>query len=63
MQVMIGKCFNARGLCDLGASINLMPRSMFKKLGLREPNPTIILLQLAYHSMAMLDGIIEDVVV
>ncbi|KAL5577772.1 hypothetical protein UlMin_019471 [Ulmus minor] len=29
-------------LCDLGASINLMPLSIFKKLGLREVKPTTI---------------------
>jgi len=31
-------------LCDLGASINLMPLIIFRKLGLGEPKPTIITL-------------------
>ncbi|XP_055821975.1 uncharacterized protein LOC129890445 [Solanum dulcamara] len=63
VQVTIGKYSNARGLCDLGASINLMPRSMLKKLGLGELKATTILLQLANRSVARPDGIIEDVLV
>ncbi|XP_063941303.1 uncharacterized protein LOC135149505 [Daucus carota subsp. sativus] len=38
-------------LCDLGASINLMPLSVFKKLGLPEPKPTNMYLQLAVRSI------------
>ncbi|XP_055824226.1 uncharacterized protein LOC129892666 [Solanum dulcamara] len=63
VQVTIGKYSNARDLCDLGASINLMPRSMLKKLGLGELKATTILLQLADRSVARPDGIIEDVLV
>ncbi|XP_055800390.1 uncharacterized protein LOC129869807 [Solanum dulcamara] len=63
VQVTIGKYSNVRGLCDLGASINLMPRSMLKKLGLGELKGTTILLQLADHSVASPDGIIEDILV
>ncbi|KAK4716104.1 hypothetical protein R3W88_014442 [Solanum pinnatisectum] len=55
--------FTARGLCDLGASINLMPMSMFLKLGLGRPKSTTIMLQLADHSAVRLDGVIEDVLV
>ena len=29
-----------KALCDLGASINLMPLTVFKKLGLGDPTPT-----------------------
>ncbi|XP_060974135.1 uncharacterized protein LOC133039291 [Cannabis sativa] len=36
-----------RALCDLGASINLMPMSIFKKLGIGEARPTTVTLQLA----------------
>ncbi|XP_055800376.1 uncharacterized protein LOC129869787 [Solanum dulcamara] len=63
VQVTIGKYSNARGLCDLGASINLMSRSILKKLGLGELKATTILLQLADRSIARPDGIIEDVLV
>lgn len=31
-----------RLLCDLGASINVMPYFVYKKLGLQEPQPTNI---------------------
>lgn len=54
---------NARGLCDLGVSINLISRSMFKKLCVGDSKPTTILLQLADHSVARLDEIIKDVLV
>ncbi|XP_055803470.1 uncharacterized protein LOC129872531 [Solanum dulcamara] len=63
VQVTIGKYSNTKGICDLSASINLMPRSMLKKLGLGELKATTILLQLADHSVARPDGIIEDVLV
>ncbi|XP_062085342.1 uncharacterized protein LOC133791428 [Humulus lupulus] len=33
-----------RALCDLGASINLMPMSIFKKLGIGEARPTTVTL-------------------
>jgi len=36
----IGKVNVGRALCDLGASINLLPLSMMKKLGCSEPKPT-----------------------
>ncbi|XP_073279558.1 uncharacterized protein [Primulina huaijiensis] len=42
---MIGDVFH-KALCDIGASINLMPLSVFRKLGLGEPKPTKMSLQL-----------------
>ena len=30
----------SKPLCDLGDRINLMPLSIYMKLGLRDPNPT-----------------------
>ena len=59
---LIGSC-NFMALCDLGASINLMPFSLFQKLGLGEPKPTNMSLQLADRSIAYPRGIIEDVLV
>ncbi|XP_022871918.1 uncharacterized protein LOC111391016 [Olea europaea var. sylvestris] len=52
-----------RALCDLGASINLMPISVFKKLGLGKVNPTTLTLQLADRSITYPRGIIEYVLV
>ncbi|XP_059295653.1 uncharacterized protein LOC132048989 [Lycium ferocissimum] len=63
IEISIGKQVVARALCDLGASINLMPSSIFRKLGLGVPRPTTIVLQLADRSLAKPEGIIEDVLV
>ena len=53
----------ARALCDLGASINLMPLSIFRRLGLGEARPTTVTLQLADKSLKHPRGVIEDVLV
>ena len=39
----IGNLIFERALCDLGASINLMTLSIFKRLGLGEARPTVTL--------------------
>ena len=52
-----------KALCDLEASINLMPFSVFKKLGLGEVKPTTISLQMADRSLTFPIGVIEDVLV
>ncbi|XP_073137231.1 uncharacterized protein [Henckelia pumila] len=52
-----------KALCDLGASINLMPYSVFRKLSLGEPKSTRMSLQLADMSIKYPRGIIEDVLV
>ncbi|XP_049373451.1 uncharacterized protein LOC125838435 [Solanum verrucosum] len=63
VQIKIGQSVHARVLCDLGASINLMPTSLYKKLGLGSPKPTTVIIQLAYRSIARLEGVVEDVLV
>ncbi|XP_073137525.1 uncharacterized protein [Henckelia pumila] len=52
-----------KALCDLGASINLMPYSVFRKLNLGQPKSTRISLQLADRYIKYPRGIIEDVLV
>ena len=59
----IGDSIFDKALCHLGASINLMPLSMFRKLGLREVKSTTISLQMADRSLTFPRGIIEDVLV
>ena len=59
----MGKYYFDRALCDLGASINLMPLSVFRKLGLGEVKSTTISLQLADRSIKYPRGAIEDVLV
>ena len=43
----IGLLHFAKALCDLGASINLMPLSIYKKLGLGDPKSTVMRLLMA----------------
>ena len=52
-----------KSLCDLGTSINLMPLSIYKKLGLGEARPIKIHLQLADRTIKKLEGILKDVFV
>ncbi|XP_061369917.1 uncharacterized protein LOC133312692 [Gastrolobium bilobum] len=47
-----------RAICDLGASINLMPLSIYKSLGIEELKPTEVSLQLADRSVRKPNGII-----
>ncbi|XP_062093952.1 uncharacterized protein LOC133799985 [Humulus lupulus] len=47
----IGEFECKHALCDLGASINLMPLSVFRRLGLGEARPTTVTLQLADRSV------------
>ncbi|GJZ22022.1 reverse transcriptase domain-containing protein [Tanacetum coccineum] len=50
-------------LADSGASINLLPHSIYKQLGLGALKPTRMTLELANHSVTHPMGIAEDVVV
>ncbi|XP_061359905.1 uncharacterized protein LOC133303948 [Gastrolobium bilobum] len=59
----IGDHYISRALCDLGASINLMPLSVYKKLKVGEPNPTTVTLQLADRSLVYPEGKVENVLV
>ena len=52
-----------RALLDLGASINLLPYSVYEQLGLGELKPTSMTLQLADRSVRLPRGIVEDVLV
>ncbi|XP_070036562.1 uncharacterized protein [Nicotiana tomentosiformis] len=53
----------AQSLCDLGASINFMPYSMFKTLGIGKPRPIFMRLQMADRTIKSPLGLIEDVLV
>nr|GFA91085.1 reverse transcriptase domain-containing protein [Tanacetum cinerariifolium] len=50
-------------LADLGASINLMPFSVWKRLSLPDMTPTCMTLELADHSISRPVGVAEDVYV
>ena len=57
-----GTCVE-KALLDLGASVNLLPFSMYKQLGLGELKPTAITLSLADRSIKIPKGIVEDVLI
>ena len=63
ISVNIGGTFVERALLDLGASVNLLPYSVYKQLGLGGLKPTTITLSLADRSMKIPKGIVEDVLV
>ena len=50
-------------MLDLGASINVMPRSVYDSLNLGPLEQTSLVIQLADRSNAYPDGILEDVLV
>uniref|UniRef100_A0A2N9H0A6 Retrotransposon gag domain-containing protein n=1 Tax=Fagus sylvatica TaxID=28930 RepID=A0A2N9H0A6_FAGSY len=52
-----------RALLDLGASVNLLPFSVYLQLGLGELKPTSVTLQLADRSVRKPRGVVEDVLV
>ena len=51
-----------KALCDSGASINLMPVSVAKRLSLRELTPTTMTLQMADRTLARPKGILEELI-
>ncbi|XP_054778031.1 uncharacterized protein LOC129285996 [Prosopis cineraria] len=55
--------FNGNALCNLGASVNLMPLSVCKQLGFGIAKPTTVILKLADQSLQYLVGVLEDVLV
>ncbi|CAN6685478.1 unnamed protein product [Malus baccata var. baccata] len=60
--VIGGKGFG-RALCDLGASINLMPYSVYESLNLGDLKETKVVIQLADCSNRYPKGLLEDVLV
>ncbi|GKA17788.1 DNA-directed DNA polymerase [Tanacetum coccineum] len=59
----IGHLHINNALADLGASISLMPYTMYEKLGLGEPKPTRMSLELADGSIQYLRGTAENVLI
>ncbi|KAK4737344.1 hypothetical protein R3W88_001041 [Solanum pinnatisectum] len=59
----IGLLHFTKVLCDLGVSINLMPLSIYKKLGIRAPKPTAIRLLMADRTVKKPIGVLQDVLV
>ncbi|XP_070022217.1 uncharacterized protein [Nicotiana sylvestris] len=59
----IGNFAFAKALCDLGASINLMPLDIYKRLGIGRARPTSMLLQLADRTVKCPFDILDDVLI
>ncbi|CAL2280276.1 unnamed protein product [Prunus armeniaca] len=63
ISCIIGNLHIEKALIDLGASINLMPYSVFQQLGIGEIKPTSVSLQLADRSIKYPLGIVEDILI
>ncbi|CAA0822234.1 Unknown protein, partial [Striga hermonthica] len=61
IQIALGNGKVASGMLDLGAGINLIPFSIFQRLGLGDLRLTRMCLQLADRSIRYPKGIVEDV--
>ncbi|XP_049373455.1 uncharacterized protein LOC125838442 [Solanum verrucosum] len=57
----IGKMHFGKTFCDLGASINLMPLSIYKKLGLGAPKQIAMHLLMANRTVKKPYGVLQDV--
>ena len=63
ISCIIGNTRIECALLDLGASINLLPFSIYEQLGLGELKTTSIVLQLADRSIKVPKKVVEDVLV
>ena len=63
ISVNIGGTCVEKALLDLGASVNLLPYSMYKQLRLGELKPTSIKLSLEDKSIKIPKGTVEDVLI
>ena len=61
--IRIGNTYIRHALLDLGASVNLLPYTIYCQLGLGEMKPTNITIQLADRSTRRPMGIVEDVLI
>ena len=63
ISVQIGDTYVEKALLNLGASVNLLPYSIYKQLGFGELKTTTMTLSLADWSIKAPKGIVEDVLV
>ena len=63
ISIVVGNSKLGHALVDLGASVNLLPYSVYVELGLGELEPTNITLQIADRSVKIPRGIVKDVLV
>ncbi|KAI5335319.1 hypothetical protein L3X38_025452 [Prunus dulcis] len=63
IPITVGDKKVERAMLDLGASINVMPYSVYQEIGLEGMKKTSICLELADHSIKYPKGIVEDILV
>ena len=63
ISCVIGNSKIEKALLDLGASVNLLPYSMYEQLGLGELKRTSIILQLVDRFVIIPKGVVEEVLV
>ncbi|RVW20810.1 hypothetical protein CK203_114710 [Vitis vinifera] len=63
ISIQIGDSYVEKTLLDLGASVNLLPYSIYKQLGLGELKATTITLSLVDRSIKVPIRVVEDVLV
>ena len=63
ISVTIGETHIEKSLLDLGASVNILPYSVYEQLGLGEIKPTNITLSLVDRCIKKMRSIVEDVLV
>ncbi|GJS87852.1 DNA-directed DNA polymerase, partial [Tanacetum coccineum] len=63
LPCLIGPLAVKNALADLGASINLMPHSLFRRLGISKLKPTKISIQMADRSIKYPIGVCENLLV
>ena len=60
---LIGKMHFRKALCNLGATINVIPKSVAQKIGLAEGKPTLARIKFTNRSLMKAEGVIKDVLV
>ncbi|XP_061362870.1 uncharacterized protein LOC133306554 [Gastrolobium bilobum] len=63
IPIAVGDVEVGKSLCDLGASINLMPLTVCRALGINTLKDTNLILHLAERSIKRPEGVVEDVLV
>ncbi|KAL1545278.1 hypothetical protein AAHA92_22021 [Salvia divinorum] len=63
LPITIGDVKEEHAMCDLGASINVLPLSMYKKLRGAKMVDTKVVIQLADRSCISPEGVLENVIV
>ncbi|XP_052622044.1 uncharacterized protein LOC111884947 [Lactuca sativa] len=59
----LGNLYVPRAMLDLGASVNVLPHSLFKSIGVGTLSKTSVIIQLADRSLVYPKGVLEDVLV